>query len=99
MTRRTRVAQTSLQRFFSGSSVVASVLETKIKRRFPPSSAFIFRTACAVVPLPAKKSRMMSFLLAAIVRIREINEEGFGVEKDRAASGRRDCNSFLAESL
>ena len=55
-----RAARTSRQRFLSGASVVASVLETRMKRRRPPSSALIFDVACAVVPEPAKKSRTIS---------------------------------------
>ena len=68
-------------------SALASAFDTRMKRRLPPSSAFIFMTAWAVVPEPAKKSSTMSSGPVAMRRMRSIKPVGFGVEKARASSG------------
>ena len=45
----------------------------------PPSSLFIFKTACAVVPEPAKESRTMESLSVAILKILSMSRLGFAV--------------------
>jgi hypothetical protein len=46
--------------------------------RFPPSSLFNSKTACAVVPEPANESSMIEFLLVDTVTINFTNSEGLG---------------------
>ena len=63
-----------------------------INLRFPPSSAFNCITACAVVALPEKKSRTISFFVLSTIVIKYlIKSTGFAKSKGMDNS----CNSFL----
>ena len=86
MTRRTR----------SAVMVSASSISIRMKRRLPPSWALSFKTAWAVVPEPAKLSRISASLLVAICKIRSISVLGFGFEKSASVSLKNFLNSFLA---
>ena len=50
-----------------------------MKRRVPPSSAFSSSTACAMVPVPAKKSSTSDDLSVACSSTRFISLTGFGL--------------------
>jgi len=54
---------------------------TRMNLRLPPSALFNSVTACAVVPLPPKKSRMMSSLLKTNLKNSRSNTLGFGFVK------------------
>ena len=70
---------------------------TKTYLRLPPSSALSLITASPVVPLPAKKSRIISSSLLFILTRYFIKEVGFGLEN--TPSRFRFFNSFPASSL
>jgi hypothetical protein len=67
ITRRTRSAVMRSQMFslFCSCSFVSNGIWQRMNRRLPPSSLFNASTACAVVPLPAKLSRMMESVSVA----------------------------------
>src|ERR1035437_9685611 len=60
--------------------------------RCPPSCAFDSKTACAVVPDPPKKSRMMSSLEADNVKQRVTKPTGFGLSKTPLPNKLASCS-------
>ena len=65
----------------------------------PPSSAFNSITACAVVPLPAKKSRIMSLL--SVVKFKKcfIRLTGFGLSNNSETPNKSLFKAFAALSV
>ena len=63
------------------SQIPFSLLVQRMNRLFPPSSLFNSRTACAVVPDPAKKSNITESFCDAIFKICRMSRDGLGVSK------------------
>ena len=66
--------------------------------RCPPSALFMFKTAWAVVPEPAKESRINASGSAAIRKTNSIRRDGFGVSKV-ARPSKIASISFFASSV
>ena len=68
---------------------------TSINFLLPPSSLFISRTACPVVPEPAKKSRIMLWDLWLVVKWRRCFISSIGFTVSNNFSLNKALNSFV----
>jgi hypothetical protein len=72
----------------------------QIKRRWPPSSELSLKTACAVVPEPAKKSKTKSLLPASVPTLSIRSSSFTGLVCRTAPARQKEArSSFFAASL
>ena len=81
------------------SEVASAWISTRMNLRLPPSALFMFSTAWAVVPEPAKESRTISLSVAIHFTILSSNKMLFSVsnpayEPDKRMSIQLSLNSF-----